>query len=178
MLGIVPALPPERVGAVSRPNRCGRSERAVQSTPGQAAMPFALHSPTSEAGSKMAPTHASAAVATADHRSSIALRTMGGHVRVVGALLACLAGPLWAGAADLSARAASPAGGEGQGFVDVTGALGLRYPVRSGGGEEGADTGGRQLEGGGSRACRHRQRRIARALRRSWRWRERPAVSP
>ena len=74
---------------------------------------------------------------------------MGRHLRVVGALLACLAGPLGADAADLSARAASPAGGEGQGFVDVTGALGLRYPVRSGAGEKGAETGGRQLEGGG-----------------------------
>ena len=33
--------------------------------------------------------------------------------------------------------------------MDVTGALGLRYPVRRGAGEERADTGGRQLEGGG-----------------------------
>ena len=61
----------------------------------------------------------------------------------------CLAGPLGAGAADLSAKVVSPAGGKDRGFVDVTGALGLRYPVRNGGEEEGVGTGGGQLEAGG-----------------------------
>ena len=61
----------------------------------------------------------------------------------------CFVALLRAGAADVSAGAAPPAGGKAAGFVNVTGALGLHYPVENGAGEAGAGTDGRHMEAGG-----------------------------
>ena len=60
---------------------------------------------------------------------------MRNYLRVVGAFLLCFVGPIWASAADLSAKAA-PAGGKDRGFVDVTEAIGLDRELEAGAGDE------------------------------------------